>query len=205
MNQSGGNARKLLLCLLLAAVVSGCSRSVEGTDPTREKKPLEPVAISHTDNTSEEIQNGKERQLVIFFRGLVLMNRSPGLQITKAEAELLLPIVRKGIENGYISSAESAKMADFLTKEQKSYYNEFQILQVQQANIVHGSDTGEGMSDVERLRLLEELKKRRGEKVQDPDKENSAAVSQNDDDEWGTAEKNIEQQLLELLQNIVKS
>ena len=74
--------------------------------------------------TADDVQNVRERQLVMLFQGLIVMDRQPLLALTAEQAHAILPIVRKSEEEGSIEESERIAVIYILTKDQKAYLDE---------------------------------------------------------------------------------
>ncbi|MZQ87402.1 hypothetical protein GQF01_35315 [Paenibacillus sp. 5J-6] len=76
------------------------------------------------ESPTEDVQNVKEMQLVMFSQELLRMDRHANLSITAKQAETILPFVRKSIDEGSMNESERKLVLDGLTVEQIAYLEE---------------------------------------------------------------------------------
>ncbi|NOU99093.1 hypothetical protein [Paenibacillus planticolens] len=76
------------------------------------------------ESPTEDVQNLKEMQLVTLFQELLRMDRHANLSITAKQAEAILPIVRKSINEGSMNESERKQVLGGFTLEQITFLEE---------------------------------------------------------------------------------
>jgi hypothetical protein len=186
--------------VLLMGILSGCvSKSPvtqeASTQPTETAK-LEPK----TSEDQNEVENHKEKQLVLLFKALQQMDQKAGLTLSKKQAEELLPLIRKSRDEGEISAVEQTQALALLNSGQKAFYDDFssKINERMEAN----RKRFESLTPAERDKLIENFQKQRQhlEKAPHPSNlpDNDTSVSLEPDIAYG---KSMEQQLIDLLES----
>lgn len=122
------STRNSLLCIILTTfLLVGCNREGTGQDRasvTKYPSMSTSVQVKQELPTADDVQNVRERQLVMLFQGLIVMDRQPLLALTAEQAHAILPIVRKSEEEGSIEESERIAVIYILTKDQKAYLDE---------------------------------------------------------------------------------
>lgn len=144
---------------------------------------------------SSELQNAEERRLVQIFQFLLQMDKKEGLAITAQQAEQLLPLVRTCSNQGEMLVNDQNRVLELLNPAQKMWYQELQEK--------HRSrlEAFRALSEAERERMIQEYENKRKRELEQPkesapDSEQTSVVSAYE----GFTTKNIEQQLIELLE-----
>ncbi|RTE11092.1 hypothetical protein [Paenibacillus whitsoniae] len=172
------HARKRIVCMtMMALLLVGCS-----TQPSSEPPPqrLESDAGNQAQQESvteqaEDVQNPRELQLVMLFKGLILMDRLEGLQLTAKQSETMLPIIRNCAKEGKLDESERKALFFMLTKEQQAFVNAYFDNMKEQVNESR-HDRAKSVSKEERERIVNAfVKKRRAEREAEA---NAASVNQ---------------------------
>ncbi|NHN30789.1 hypothetical protein [Paenibacillus agricola] len=190
----------LLLCL------NGC------VDPA----PLiAPVPAAAATMESDEIQNNLEKQMVILFQGLLQMDRRENLGLSTKQAMEMLPLVEINTGIGELKQADQQLIMHLLTAEQKEFFDDFQERLRAKEQAMMEFKKKASLSIEEREAMIHEFESRRREK----DAERLAASGEGNppsptDMSLGPPPpppgggfgnpKNVEQQLIELLEAKIK-
>jgi hypothetical protein len=75
----------------------------------------------------DELQSRTDKLLVVTFAALLQLDKKAGLAITPAEAKAMLPIVRKGAEQGELSVSDQQALDDTLTADQAKFVADFRV------------------------------------------------------------------------------
>ena len=185
----------VLAVCMMAMLLSGCSHDLTTSPPSGERAPH----LAESAESSGDVQNSKERQLVMLFSGLLRMDRQAGLTITKKQAEAILPFVRKSKDEGSLNEPEPKQVMDVLSADQRKFLME-QSQQIKDRNKqrnIHPED----MTSEEREKKIEAFKERRS-----TDHPGAAASTVPADGGSPVSDgkalgKSIEQQLIELLES----
>jgi hypothetical protein len=111
---------------LISFLLGGCqthlpelslTQAVVSSPPTTEQALPE-------ESPAEDVQNVKEMQLVMLSQELLRMDRHANLSITAKQAETILPLVRKSIDEGSMNESERKLVLGGLTLEQIAYLEE---------------------------------------------------------------------------------
>lgn len=156
--------RKCILCVTLTTfLLAGCNGQGTGqAGPSVTLKTATPTSeiVAQELPTAEDVQNQRERQLVMLFQGLIVMDRQPLLALTSEQSHAILPIVRKSEEEGSIDESERKAVIQVLTNEQKAYLEE-QSKQVKLRMAERMYQHREELSAAERERYVNAFEKRR--------------------------------------------
>jgi hypothetical protein len=123
----------LLVSVFLFIVLSGCgagkdtATSVQVNGQERVGTVTETQSgggITSAATPKNEILSRKERELVMLFKGLLLMDHQPKLLISQIQAEDMLPMVSQSAEDGGITPETETKIRALLTVEQKNYLDD---------------------------------------------------------------------------------
>ncbi|UUZ94569.1 hypothetical protein LJK87_08510 [Paenibacillus sp. P25] len=190
-----------VVLMLGGAGLSGCGESKQSSfEASSGTSVPAPVKL-------EEMQSSSERQLVFLFKALIQMDKKEGLALTRAQAESLLPIVRKNTTEGELPQTDVARILEKLTTEQKRYYEDFQ----DKASKLKKPDGVEkradsGLSKEEREKMIAAFRnERRHEAEADPQ---HIEPRPGDPPDGGPflpgGGKSVEQSLIELLESKLK-
>lgn len=149
-----------------------------------------------------ELLSLNERQMVLFFKDLLQIDKKEGLGFTRVQAEEMLPLIRNNSIKGELAQTDQAKIVEMLTIEQKKYYDQM---------ISHPPRPGPGpppppehFSPEELERRIEEFERRRGmERGQDAETTGDSVRSADHADRGvaPSAGKSVEKMLIELLES----
>jgi hypothetical protein len=123
----------LLLVSVVFIVLSGCgtgmdtatSLQVNGQERVSTIKGTQTGGgLTGAATPKNEILSRKERDLVILFKGLLLMDHQPGLLISEIQAAEMLPMVSQSAEDGGMEPENETKIRALLTVEQKNYLDD---------------------------------------------------------------------------------
>ncbi|MBP1961845.1 hypothetical protein [Paenibacillus aceris] len=149
------------------------------------------------ESPTEDVQNLKEMQLVMLFQELLQMDRHANLLITAKQAQALLPLVRKSIDEGSMNESERKQVLAGLTLEQITFLED-QSKQ-EKARLAERMDNqGDKLSSEEREKRVKAfMQKRKTDRQTESgfiDREREE--NQFDPKSYGIS---VEQQLMELL------
>lgn len=156
--------RNRLLCVILTTILLvGCNG--QGTGQAGSSVTVNPsmppsVQVTQELPSADDVQNVRERQLVMLFKGLIVMDRQPLLALTAEQAHAILPIVRNSEEEGSIDESDRKAVIYVLTKEQITYLDE-QSTQLKMRMAERMSTHKEALSAVERERYVNAFERRR--------------------------------------------
>lgn len=135
-----------------------------------------------------ELQSQKERQMVLLFRAILLLDRNPETAILPAQAAQMLPIVKQSVEEGQLGAADLHAVEEQLTPAQKA------VTAIFLTPPARGGPDGDGKRrEGEANPAYEETRR------PPPPPEHPGAGSK--PEEWMGSEKNVERQLIELLES----
>jgi hypothetical protein len=180
----------MLLLTVLIGLLSGCG------DKFRAEPVSTPAAVSGTmsevtgTSPERELQNQKERQMVLLFRGILTLDLNPETVILSSQAAGMLPLVKKGVEEGRLNESDLRVIIGMLTPGQKAVYYRFP------AAPVKVEPSGQKRAETEGAAPEDHYKKPQGQ----------ARLNGGDEgpEDWAGVEKNVEQQLIELLESRLK-
>jgi len=176
---------RFILIVFVLIFAGGCGNDAE--PETAEQAP-------------QEVQTLSEKQMVLLFQILVQMDKKEGLSISKAQANKMLPIIRKNSSQGEMTNKDLNMILEMLNPPQKLYYDDVQEQFNKRIQAVNENKTeADEMTDEEREQLIRNFKQRRSEKESKPI-DMSAGTSVMPEDEPAGCNKNVEQQLIELLE-----
>ncbi|KIL39492.1 hypothetical protein SD70_19615 [Gordoniibacillus kamchatkensis] len=180
-----------------AAQQSGAGGSGEQAAADRGSTADRPSAAS-----GEDLQSRKAKELVLLFVALLQMDKKPELALTEAEAAAIVPIVKAGKEKGELSAEERQKIVASLTAEQARFISDFRERAQAERKKLHK------LTPEERAAMIEQFKKQRQQEESGmaprDDGPDATAKSPADAPRGGvdgrSGERNLEQQLLDLLE-----
>ncbi|MCR8631945.1 hypothetical protein [Paenibacillus radicis (ex Xue et al. 2023)] len=192
------NAKRLWIAVCVIAItMSGCAASA-----TPVPSVASPANTAPTKERLDDIQNSREREMVLLFQSLLQMSKRDYLSINTKQAEKLLPLVKSNSNDGELGLWDHDKIMAILTDEQKHYVNDF----LEETNIRkdHYRELKEqpGISEEERYNMISEFISKRAQERDgqtppprhNPDEDTPAGVGR------GSGGKNIEQQLIDMLE-----
>ncbi|WNR42313.1 hypothetical protein [Paenibacillus roseipurpureus] len=197
-----GFPRTILLSMSLSAILlASCQQHrTELSNASATIMPQAPVteAVLQSQPSTEDVQNQREMLLVMLFQGLLVLDRQPSLALTADQAHVILPVVRRSIEEGSIDESERKDIIAALTEEQRAYLEE-QSKQMKQRMAERRNRPREKLSQAERERIVNAFERKR--KVE---RQIEAGVSDQVNSEVTIPEPrgmggSVEQQLVELL------
>lgn len=193
--------RKMAFILtLISFLVGGCqppmsdwdsSRAAVASSPTTEPTPF-------AESSMDDVQNLKEMQLVMLFQELLRMDRHAHLTITSKQAEAMLPLVRKSIEEGSMNESEREQVLGGLKPEQITFLEEQSKLE--KSRLTGRLDNkGDELSPEDREKRVEAFKQKRK-----TDRQSESMFTYRDNSEFQQQDLksmgiSVEQQVMELL------
>jgi hypothetical protein len=193
--------RKMVLCLtLIPFLLSGCNQHLPALNSSMALVSPSPKAeqTSQEVNPDENVQNLKEMQLVMLFRDLLRMDWQANVTITAKQAQVILPIVRKSMDEGSMIESERKQVLAGLTFEQKTFLED-QSKQVKKRMAERMDNLGDELSKEDREKRVEAfMQKRRADQQFEPGMIDHANGGNQPLDTRGLG-VSVEQQLLELL------
>ncbi|MCU6798104.1 hypothetical protein OB236_38855 [Paenibacillus sp. WQ 127069] len=161
----------------------------------------------------DEIQNTFERQMVILFQSLIQMDRRENLGLSIKQAKELLPMVERNSRVGELEQADQLLIIGLLSTEQKGFVNEFQERIRSKEQNMKEFKKKDPSSVEEREAMIHEFEVRRRERDAEFDKKPLPPSEEGTRDNTphppsssgglGSG-KNVEQQLIDLLQAKIK-
>lgn len=186
---------------MMALLLVGCSTQPSSEPPpqTLESNAGNQAQQAAVSGPAEDVQSPRELQLVMLFKGLILMDKLEGLQLTAKQSEAMLPIIRRCAEEGKLDESERKVLFFMLTKDQQAFVNAYFDKMKEQVN-ESKQDRAKSVSKEERERIVNAfVKKRRAEREAGA---NAASVNQTprpSSDGSAGAGLSVEQQLENLL------
>ncbi|MNI29103.1 hypothetical protein D3C73_829080 [compost metagenome] len=117
----------LLALVLLSACSSNQAGVVSGTESTDSGTVAESNSFSTSKDTSTEPQQGPggmidegQMKLMSTFRSLIMLDQQEGLGITKAQAEVILPIIQAAVTANELTENSAASITAELTENQQA-------------------------------------------------------------------------------------
>lgn len=121
--------------VLLTLLLSGCGTQAQTQDAAKQSNTTQGAAAqdstkqdaASTQQTKQDKppqMNEKERQMMLTFQSLLMMDKADGLAITKEEATPMLTVVQDSITKGELTSDAQAKLTEKLTADQKKYLDD---------------------------------------------------------------------------------
>lgn len=193
--------RKMVLSLtLISLLLSGCNQHLSALNSSLAVVSPTPKAeqTSQEVNPAEDVQNLKEMQLVMLFRDLIRMDRQAHLTITARQAQVILPIVRKSMDEGSMNESERKQILAGLTLEQKTFLED-QSKQEKKRMAERLDNLGDEVSKEDREKRVEAfMQKRRADQQAEAGMIDRANGGDQPLDPRGLG-VSVEQQLMELL------
>ncbi|MDD9267766.1 hypothetical protein ACFPES_12090 [Paenibacillus sp. GCM10023248] len=111
---------------LISFLIGGCETQLAGqvSAPAAALPSPKPEPTLLEDIPADDVQNLKEMQLVMLFQELLRMDRHANLAITAKQAEAMIPLVRKSIDEGSMNESERAQVLVGLKPEQITFLEE---------------------------------------------------------------------------------
>ncbi|TVY01009.1 hypothetical protein [Paenibacillus cremeus] len=192
--------KQILICCSLL-LVSGCGVSEQWTSTEQQPSVAKAAPAEH------DVLSLNERQMVLLFKALIQIDRKEGLAFTRSQAEALLPIIRKNSTNGELTQTDQSNILAMLNSGQKRFYDEMQErLRTRMENA--GVDpSSKSFSSEDRDRMIKEFERERKElgKQASPPRSPTGDGDLTDKSTMQGGGKNVEQQLIELLEARVHS
>ncbi|CAG7648467.1 hypothetical protein ACFQI7_12615 [Paenibacillus allorhizosphaerae] len=202
-------------CITLTAycsiliVISGCgtaghaSSTPDVSSAQAATSPNKPADVQKR-RPDGDLLSLNERQMVLFFKDLLQIDRKEGLGFTRDQAEEMLPLVRKNSISGELTQSDQAKIVEMLTTEQKHYYDEIIKRLPRLGMNPPPPPPHEHISPEELERKIEEFeRRRRAERGQEA--ESAADNTGGRDNKEGSLApnggKSVEKMLIELLES----
>jgi hypothetical protein len=194
--------KKMIAAYVAVALLGLAGCSSVPSSPT----PSEPAAIEMKTNTEQSIEESSaasqdllqtdERRLVLMFQFLQQMDKKEGLAITAQQAEKLLPMVKGCSSKGHMLTGDQKNILELLYPAQRQWYDELQEKHRSKIEAL------KKLSPEEREQMIKEYEMKRKQESEQPEasvpeSEQTSGVSAY----GGFNTKNIEQQLIELLES----
>ncbi|MBA2939990.1 hypothetical protein HZF08_16890 [Paenibacillus sp. CGMCC 1.16610] len=184
---------------LFSFLLGGCQTHLPDLSSTQAviaSPPITEQALPE-ENPTEDVQNVKEMQLVMFSQELLLMDRHTNLSITAKQAETILPLVRKSIDEGSMNESERKLVLGGLTADQIAFLEE-QSKQEKARFAERAGNQGDELSSEEREKRVKAfMQKRKTDRQAESDFiDREHGENQFDPRSMGIS---VEQQLMELL------
>jgi hypothetical protein len=184
--------------VVVAAMLSGCAASATAVPPA-----APPAQTVPEREKQEEIQNIREREMVLLFQSLLQMSKREQLAFTEKQAESLLPLIKRNSSEGELRAADQDAITVLLTPDQKKYVNDF--LEETRIRKEHFKVLKEqqGISDDERDQMIREFVAKRAleRDGQTPPSRRNAEEEIPPGSGTASGSKNIEQQLIDVLES----
>jgi hypothetical protein len=167
-------------------------------------------AVAASAEEDDEIQNNLERQMVILFQGLLQMDRRENLALSRNQAIAMLPMVEVNTGNGELKQTDQLLIINLLSDGQKEFLDDFQERQKAKEQAMKEFKKRAPLSLEEREAMIHEFELKRRQK----DEERMASGEERNSDDTNPGPppagsgfgnpKNVEQQLIELLESKIK-
>lgn len=163
--------------------------------------------------TSGPLQSTSEADMVQFYHFLLVMDEGPKTTISKKQAEAVLPVVRKNVQEGNMSESDKAAVLGVFRPEQKALYSRWtEGIKSGGGKAPKPGDHPEEWTDQERQQWKDEWMKQwdsAGQGHSSSGLEPAPSPGSPDHgspgtDDWSSGEKNVEQLLMERLENKLK-
>ncbi|MEW9698878.1 hypothetical protein [Paenibacillus sp. SI8] len=188
--------------LLVGGLISGCSYTANKLDSSASVSPAETMSQTQQDaSPADDVQNGKERTLVMMFHALIKMDRQSGLTITNQQAKAMLPLVRKSMEEGSLNESTNMQVMNVLTAEQKSFLDEQSKQAKTQAARRDGHPANEISPEEREKRIAEFTRRRNLDQPQETGKTDGGSRDSLPPSDSKSGGKSVEKQLIELLES----
>lgn len=195
---------------LLAGMLLGCAQKdrVRGNPGEPGAVPGDVSGTVRGASSAEPLQSTSERQLVIVFISLLEMDKRVELQISRQQAERILPVVNATIAHGELSQADRKLLLAALDARQQSYYEDVSARMKRRAAAMSrspGPPPGPPLTEEQRAAIARELEERRSQEVHgngDGAGQEPRPTRFGEPPPWDLdRDKNVEQQLVELLRS----
>lgn len=197
----------LLWAAVILSLAGGCAahtntNAAATASPT--KAPSEPDGASAT---MGPFQSNSETDMVQFFHFLLRMDDGTRTAISKKQAEAVLPIVRRNVEEGNMKEKDKQAILDVFRTEQKSFYSRWKA---QESNNPPPDSRADEWTETDKQKWKDEWMKppgADGDKANPTGPENSSPPQHPGhpgQDDWAAGEKNVEQLLIERLEGKLK-
>ncbi|NOU97002.1 hypothetical protein GC093_27805 [Paenibacillus sp. LMG 31456] len=189
--------RMLIVVFVVTVTMNGCAASATPVPPSASSS-----QVVHVKDRQDDIQNSREREMVLLFQSLLQMSKRDNLNISTTQAESLLPLIKRNSKDGELGLWDHDKIMALLRDEQKQYVKDF--LEETHIRKEHYKVLKEqpGISEEERYNMINEFISKR---AQERDGELPPPRRNSDEDTPsgggnGPGGKNIEQQLIDMLE-----
>ncbi|TDF99536.1 hypothetical protein [Paenibacillus piri] len=195
--------------IVMAGLINGCAASA-----TQKPLPVQPVSPASVVERQDDFQSSREKDMVLLFQSLLQMNKRENLKISAAQAESLLPLIKRNSSVGELETSDQKVITALLTEDQKRYVDEFLEETRLRKEQFKELKEQQGISEEERERMIREfLSKRAQERDGQPpphhNREDGGAPALPGAGAGpvpaGPGGKNIEQQLIDLLEAKLRS
>jgi hypothetical protein len=172
-----------------------------------------PSADSSADapRSADLLQSSSEADMVRIFHFLIQLDAVRETSLNKNQAEAMLPIVRKSVKEGTLSEEEKRILVKQLRPEQAAVYTRWSERK-EPTTPAHGKPGGESSgNEGDNRHMLEEWMEHALPEHSGSADENHTGPQGPDNpkdrplkDDWTAGEKNVEQQLIDLLESKLK-
>lgn len=212
----------MAMAIGLMIVLAACGKQAASTDSASSASPTEQAqGAANLAAPQNPVMSQKELELSMLFRGFLQMDNKGELLITKDQAGIMLPIVKKSTEDGEITADNQQKLMALLTPEQKKFIDDMTAKFKQfSGNRTEGKGTG-GKAGSKRPALTDEQRaefQKNQPKLTDEERKKLQANRSNQGQGTGTGAQggqgsggfgnfgaNVEQQLLDLLDSKINN
>lgn len=194
-------------------LTSGCADNIETGVSATASASEAPSGEDGASPTPRPLLSHAEADMVQFFHFLLRMDEAPETVISQKQAEAMLPVVRKNVEQGTMEETDKQAIVTLLREEQQASYDCW-LKQFANRDRPQPQGSPEGMEDP-----MHEWREDWPKRIVPPEEEQRLSEDQEwkpatsgeswerpgFSDDWAAGEKNVEQQLIELLEGKIKS
>jgi hypothetical protein len=182
--------------MMILVLLSGYASSNPSNPAVQQAVSSQDSAVIKT--SQPDVQNRKERQLVLLFQALLQMDRKEGLSISKEQAAALLPLIRNSRDQGNLTTEQQQQALALLNVDQQAFYNDLAIKMNDSMN-GGASRNFHHLTQEERDKLIEQFKASR-----DHQPPNTGSSGEGQGPSGQGLGESMEQQLIDLLESKAK-
>lgn len=124
-NWNAGKMGFIVIVVGLMIVLTACGKQAASTDSASSASPNEQAqGATNSAAPQNPVMSQKELELSMLFRGFLQMDNKGELEISKDQAGIMLPIVKKSTDDGEITADNQQKLMALLTPEQKKFIDD---------------------------------------------------------------------------------
>jgi hypothetical protein len=201
------SAALFLWAAVILFLIGGCAQQTQNSAAATTSAITAPSGSLEDIASPKPIQSSSEADMVRFFHFLLEMDSGSKTTLSQKQAEAVLPVVRRNVEKGTMEEADRLAILNVFRAEQKSFYSRW-VEQERKSESREGQEgfSPHGLTEAERQQWRDDwLSRDDGFPGPRPGYEPDSGASRPEHPEpgpedWAAGEKNVEQQLIELLE-----